>query len=60
MDNKPTVRQQVGAVLGMHVPPKGWQKVFNDLDKLGKLSNKQMIQILVILCTKIEEYEEHE
>lgn len=59
-EQKLSFRKKISAILGMAIPPKGYAKVFSDLDRLGKINNKQLIQILIIVCEKLDEYEEHE
>lgn len=56
MDSLP-VRKKIGNILGIAIPPMGYRQVFAQLNQLGKIGDKQMIEILVVLCEEFERRE---
>lgn len=56
MDKLP-LRKKIGNILGIAIPPMGYRQVFAQLNQLGKIGDKQMIEILTVLCEEFERKE---
>lgn len=52
-----SIRQDVSDILGFQVPPMGYKKKFEQLDRQGVISQKALIKILVLLLEREEERE---
>lgn len=53
-----TIREQVSTRLGVRIPDNGWKETFDLVSVTGKLDHKTVVDLLLILCQKIEELEQ--
>jgi hypothetical protein len=51
------IRREVSQLLGMVIPPEGWDRTFRELDTKGRISNRTLLDIIVVLCKKVEQLE---
>ena len=54
-----SIRQEVSAIFNYAIPKGGYRKEFRQLEKEGRISNKQIIEIIVLLLEKEEKREEN-
>ena len=54
-----SIRKQVGKLLGYTIPEGTWSKSFNLLQKEGRITNRHLLEILVILLEREEEREQN-
>ena len=53
-----TIRKQIGKILGYTIPEDGWQESFDSLQKEGRITNKHILEIIVLLLEREEKREE--
>lgn len=54
------IRKQMSIILGTAIPKNGWKQTFAQLNREGRIDQKVLIQSIIVLCEKIEEYEQYE
>ena len=52
------IRKEVSEVLGYTIPEDGWQESFKSLQKEGRVTNKHILEIIVLLLEREEKREE--
>jgi len=51
------IRREVGLILGETIPKNGWDEVFSRADTRGSISQRQILDIVILLIKHIEKYE---
>ena len=51
------IRREVGLILGETIPKDGWDEVFSRADTRGSISQRQILDIVILLIKHIEKYE---
>lgn len=55
MENKSTIRDEIGKIIGIRIPPGKYHEVFLDLARAGKLDPKTVNLSLIAIFEAIEE-----
>lgn len=55
-----TIREEVSKLVGLPIPKNGWDRIFYTLAVQGKMTQRLMQDLLVIICKKLEETETDE
>lgn len=52
-----TLRREISEIVRVLIPEGKWDETFNQLDKEGRITQKQIIQILLVIIKRLEENE---
>ena len=52
------LREDISAVIGQRIEPGKWRQSLNYLDKMGAISKKVQLDMLITLCLHVEALEE--
>ncbi len=52
------VRQEASIILGVPIGVGGWDKVFADLEVLGKMDQAKVNKLIAMCCKRMEELED--
>ena len=51
------VRREISNLLGHTIPEDGWDATFAELEKSGRINQKQMVKMMIVVLKRLEEYE---
>lgn len=51
------IRREIGLILGETIPKDGWDEVFQRADTRGSISQRQLLDIIIVLLKRFEKYE---
>jgi hypothetical protein len=52
-----SIRRQVSEILGVLIGENEWDETFHELEKQGKISQRQIIDILLVVLKRLEQDE---
>lgn len=50
-------RRDISNILGVMIPENGYEKTIKDLDAAGRINNRVLLEIIIVILKKLESYE---
>ena len=52
-----SIRREISQIVGVLIPKDGWEQTFKELQGQGRISPKQLVEILLVILKKLEAQE---
>jgi hypothetical protein len=52
------IRRQVSEILGVLIPENKWKEVFKELNGAGRITQKEITEIVIVILKRLEEMED--